>query len=125
MIERRADEYFRILIPRFGRFNAEPVNAGTKHNDQISGEGGADNNGDTVKSNVDYVDHDPEDEYFIDWEDGDIGLPVSDSDNFNETDDRKSADKPADNIDHDAAVELTMNTIERSGASLDGNLTIE
>ena len=48
-----------------------------------------------------------------------------DSDNSNETDDRKSADKPADNIDHDAAVELTMNTIERSGASLDGNLTIE
>ena len=66
-------------------------------------------------------------EDYIDQEDGDIGLSVSDrdSDNSNETDDRKSADKPADNIDHDAAVELTMNTIERSGASLDGNLTIE
>ena len=44
MVERRADEYFRILIPRFGGFNAEPVNEGTKQNDQISGEGGADNN---------------------------------------------------------------------------------
>mmetsp|Transcript_19770 Transcript_19770/g.32264 ORF Transcript_19770/g.32264 Transcript_19770/m.32264 type:complete len:320 (-) Transcript_19770:990-1949(-) len=116
MVE-RADVYFRVLVPRFGGFNAEEyenqvIEERTSETDATSDSKQADND-----TNV--VDHDEEDDDSIDWEEGDFG--VSDSDNFNEKDDFHT-DKPND---HQAAVEQTMDIMGRGGALLEGKLAVQ
>ncbi|KAL7532890.1 hypothetical protein ACHAXR_009354 [Thalassiosira sp. AJA248-18] len=141
MVE-RADQYFRVLVPRYGGFNAEPTDT---HDSQISGKdsAGNDDSGDSKptdescgldpynKNDADYDDgEDDEDDDSIDWEEGEVVLSDSDhcNENSHDTSSDFHSDKPnnhSSSFDHQAAVEETMDIMGRGGALLDGKLAVQ
>ncbi len=125
----RADNYFRILMPRYGGFNYSDTMGAMrstgyegKENDTTSeektiGQGSSSPNQFMNGSGVDtdVVDEDNDDDISIEWEEGDI-------ESFENVDDNTSRTKVAD---HEVAVSHTLDVMTRSGALLDGQLTIQ
>jgi len=120
MIE-RADKYFRVLVPRFGGFNGEPLNDLKKD--------GANNIEETAEINTittsesklvsqcNEINHDEDDDDSIDWEEGDFDLSMEN------TDDSTSSNPSL--VNHQVAVAHTLDIMGRSGALLDGNLAVQ
>mmetsp|Transcript_22533 Transcript_22533/g.48801 ORF Transcript_22533/g.48801 Transcript_22533/m.48801 type:complete len:580 (-) Transcript_22533:217-1956(-) len=132
MIE-RADDYFRVLVPRFGGFNAESLieHETSKYNIASSMPASESNGLDPIDTTANDVDHgEDDDDDSIDWEEGDIDLSDNDNhiENTNPTStdfhDGITSDNPS-SIDHQAAVAHTLDIMGRSGALLDGELAVQ
>lgn len=140
MIE-RADGYFRVLVPRFGGFNAESLGETNQHetskekdddiNVTIDSIPASESNGIDLNDTANGGDRDEDDDDdSIDWEEGDIGL----SENNNSVEDANTAsinfhDDTINNnpssIDHQTAVRETLDIMGRGGALLDGKLAVQ
>jgi hypothetical protein len=139
----RADEYFRILVPRFGGFNGDSLERRNKHtNAFVSAEIPEISTADDSKltsitdevalnNNKDGGIHHNEDDggSSIDWEEGDM---ESDNETFNAGADPFFDDINCDEsiddhflIDHQVAVTRTLEVMERSGALLEGAISIQ
>jgi len=137
MVE-RADEYFRVLVPRFGGFNGESLeklatdgniaNISATYDSKLaaSTDGFASNGNKDGAVNYDEDDDDSS----IDWEDGDFVSLENENSNAGTNPlfaDIKDDDSINDHslIDHHDAVTHTLEVMERSGALLEGTLAIQ
>ncbi|KAL7550994.1 hypothetical protein ACHAWF_017412 [Thalassiosira exigua] len=134
MVE-RADECFRVLVPRFGGFNVEATGKpkdGSREERPSERVGKANL---TVESSVsnckddrnndnncgggggvaDDAENDSDDS--IDWEEGD--------DDFSEEQINDSTQDASSVVDPQVAIEQTMDIMERAGALLDGELAVQ
>ena len=125
----RADEYFRVLVPRFGGFNTEE-HLDEEFDEKISAtidskpadESGLDLLND-MKQDVNQSD-DIDDDDSIDWEEGDVD--VSDlNDTNDDTNPASNTNNDVSLIEHQAAVAHTLDIMGRSGALLDGTLAVK
>ena len=107
----KADEYFSVLVPRMGGFNAlsESTNDSTP-DAKYDGIVDIDD-----KKDVEQDDDDADDDDSIDWEEGDTHLP---------TNAQPPSPQPHISIDHQDAVAHTIDIMGRSGALLDGKLAV-
>ena len=137
MVE-RADEYFRVLVPRFGGFNGESLeklatdgniaNISATYDSKLaaSTDGFASNGNKDGAVNYDEDDDDSS----IDWEDGDFVSLENENSNagtnplFADINDDDSINDHS-LIDHHDAVTHTLEVMERSGALLEGTLAIQ
>ena len=137
MVE-RADEYFRVLVPRFGGFNGESLEklaadgkiadiSATYDSKLAASTDGFASNG-NKDGGVNYDEDD--DDSSIDWEDGDFVSPENENSNagtnplFADINDDDSINDHS-LIDHHDAVTHTLEVMERSGALLEGTLAIQ
>ena len=132
----RADTYFHILMPRYGGFNnsdtmgaMSPTDGnecewgeeqGMTSEEKTIGQGTSQSpnqfmNGSEVDTGV--VD---DDEFSIEWEEGDIESCEMIIDNTS-----RKKDNIVHPVVHEAAVSHTLDVMTRSGALLDGQLTIQ
>ena len=137
MVE-RADQYFRVLVPRFGGFNGESLEKLATHGKSAeisatfdsklaaSTDGFASNDNKDGGVNNDEDDDDSS----IDWEDGDFESLENENSNsgtnplFTDINDNDSINDDS-LIDHHDAVTHTLEVMERSGALLEGTLSIQ
>lgn len=118
MVE-RADQYFNILVPRFGGFNTVETSSTCDSRLAASDDEFASN--DNMDCGIDLVDrdNDDDDDGSINWEEGDVELPTDE----NVCDDNASNSHSFN--DHQASVSHTLAVMERSGVLLEGALAIQ
>ncbi|EED91149.1 predicted protein [Thalassiosira pseudonana CCMP1335] len=114
MIE-RADEYFGVLVPRFGGFaleSGEAIDARVeeviKSEDGVGRDESVLNEVDPPDNSTAFNDDAEEDDDSINWEAGDMD----------------ESDSMDDSILHQSAVEQTLTIMERSGALQEGGLSV-
>jgi len=114
MIE-RADEYFGVLVPRFGGFAVESgeaidarVEEVIKSEDGVGSDESVLNEVDPPDNSTAFNDDAEEDDDSINWEAGDMD----------------ESDSMDDSILHQSAVEQTLTIMERSGALQEGGLSV-
>ena len=135
MIE-RADGYFRVLVPRMGGFNNMTT---TRSTSQTTNEGTAETKSKSLENHVvestesavsnqarkggeddDELNGDSDDDS-IDWEEGEMDFDGESTTNELQVENDK---KEFSVIDHQSAVEQTLDIMSRGGALLDGKLAV-
>ena len=111
MVE-RADDCFKVLLPRWGGFNVD---------DEINDDKKSSAKSTSDNPNSDDVSVDLEDDDSIEWEDGDADL-LSDDEEEGKV---LASDHDIDTSSHVGAVAQTLAVMERSGTLLDGKLSVE
>eukprot|EP00984_Skeletonema_dohrnii_P008490 scaffold3126_cov138-Skeletonema_dohrnii-CCMP3373.AAC.3 len=111
MVE-RADDCFKVLLPRWGGFNVDDE----MNDDKKSSAKSTPDNPISDDASVDLDDDDS-----IEWEDGDTDL-LSDDEEEGKV---LASDHDHDTSSHVGAVAQTLAVMERSGTLLDGKLSVE